>query len=168
MSSNICENVRKIDDPVTRRRYVSDYTNVVFNLDFPIDVDVDDKRASRSVEVNLNAYYELIECGFSMLCEMEPMNPEMWDFFLESPIRYKKALTMRMRRLELAGVPAVRFRTDTLFNELRDGLQNCSRIIESGWYPSAKRRMAPMQLAEIRTKIKAVFGTLPPEMAKDE
>ena len=168
VTSNISENVRKIADPAIRRRYVSSYTNLVFNLDFPVDAALEDKLASRNVWINLNAYYELIECGFSMMCEMEAMNPEMWNFLLESPIRYKKALVMRRRRLESAGVPATRFRADALFNELSDGLQNCSRIIESGWYPSARRRMSPVQRAVVRQKVKDALGELPPEMAKDD
>ena len=168
VTSNISENVRKIADPAIRRRYVSSYTNLVFNLDFPLDAALEDKLASRNVWVNLNAFYELIECGFSMLCEMEPMNPEMWNFFLESPIRYKKALVMRMQRLESAGVPSARFRADALFNELSDGLQNCSRIIESGWYPSARRRMAPSQLEAVREKVGGAFGNLPHAIEKDD
>ena len=147
---------------------MSSYTNLVYNLDFPLDAALEDKLASRNIWVNLNAYYELIECGFSMLCEMEPVNPEMWNFFLESPIRYKKALAMRIRRLESAGVPATRFRADTLFNELSDGLQNCSRIIESSWYPSARRRMSSAQRAIVLQKVKNALGELPPEMAKDD
>ncbi len=168
VTSNIFENVRKLDDPCERRFYVSSYTSAILSLDFPIDVALDDKVASRRVAINLSSYYELVECGFSMLCELDSMNPDAWDFLLESPRKYKKALSMRITRLEAAGVSAVRFRTDALYNELRDGVQNCSCIIGKGWYPSAKRRMSSSQLKMIREKIKIALGDLPPEIEKDE
>lgn len=166
--SNVCENIRRIDDQGERRSYVSSYTNAVLSLDFPIDVPLDDKAASRRMAINLSSYYELVECGFSMLCELDSMSPVAWDFLLESPRKYKKALSMRIARLEAAGVSAVRFRTDALYNELRDGVQNCSSIIGKGWYPSSKRRMAPSQLKVVREKIRGAFGELPPEIEKDE
>ncbi len=166
--SNICAKVRKIGDPIARRRCVSSYTNIVRNLEFTIDAPLGAKDLSRVIGINLASYYELIECGFSMLCENDSMKPDMWDFFLESPRKYKTALTIRTDHLETAGMPANRFRSDALYNELKDGLQNCSRIIESGWYPSAKRRMTPQQLIEVRAKIKATLGYLPPGIEKDE
>ena len=168
VTSNIFENVRRLDDPDVRRFYVSSYTNAVLSLAFPIDVSLDDKVASRRVTVHLSSYYELVECGFSMLCELDSMNPDAWDFLLEAPRKYKKALAMRTARLEAAGVSAARFRTDALYNGLRDGMQNCASIIGKGWYPSAKRRMSPSQLAEVLAKIKDVFGALPPEIEKGE
>ena len=166
--SNVCENIRRLDDPGVRRYYVSSYTNAVLSLAFPIDVSIEDKAASRRVAINLSSYFELVECGFSRLCELDSMSPVAWDFLLESPRKYKMALSMRIARLEAAGVSAVRFRTDALYNELRDGVQNCSSIIGKGWYPSAKRRMAPSQLKVVREKIRGVFGELPPEIEKDE
>ena len=166
--SNISDNVRTIGDTAARRRCLSSYTNAVLCLDFPIDAPLDDKDAARVIWINLSSYYEMAECGFSMLCEMDSMSPGMWDLLLDSPIRYKKALDMRIGRLETKGVPAARFRMDALFSELRDGLQNCEAIIEKGWYPSAKRGMSASQLAEVRSKIKAALGTLPPEIEKDE
>lgn len=166
--SNITENIRRIGDPLVRRCYVSSYTNAVLNLEFPIDAALDDEDASRLIDRNLSAYYELVECGFSMLCYLDSMTPGAWDFFLKASHKYKKALEMRAARLKAKGVPATKFRKDALFNDLRDGVQNCFYIIERGWYPSAKRRMSPSQLAEVRKMIKNIFGNLPPDIAKDE
>ena len=168
VTSNITENIRRIDDPLARRWHVSSYTNAVFNLGFPIDAALDDDDASRLIGINLSAYYELVECGFSMLCYLDSMTPGAWDFFLKASHKYKKALEMRAARLKAKGVPATKFRKDALFNDLRDGVQNCFYIIERGWYPSAKRRMSPSQLSDVRNMIKEVFGTLPPEIEKDE
>ncbi len=168
VTSNISHNVRTIGDAAIRRRCVSSYTNAVLCLDFPIDAPLDDKGAARAIWINLSSYSEMAECGFSMLCESDSMSPEMWDLLIVPLIKYKKALDMRIGRLEARGVPAARFRKDALFNELRDGLQNCEAIIEKGWYPSARRRMSASQLAEVRSKIKAALGTLPPEIEKDE
>jgi len=166
--SNITENIRRIGDPLVRRCYVSSYTNAVLNLEFPIDAALDDEDASRLIDRNLSAYYELVECGFSMLCYLDSMTPGAWNFFLKASHKYKKALEMRAARLKAKGVPATKFRKDALFNDLRDGVQNCFYIIERGWYPSAKRRMSPSQLAEVRKMIKSIFGNLPPDIAKDE
>ena len=165
--SNFYYNVRRIEDPLARQRYVADYTNAVLSLDFPIDAAIEDNEASRIIGINLASYYELVECGFSMLCELDSMRPGTWDFLLESPRKYKAALTKRIGRLEAKGVKPARFRTDGLFNELRDGVQNCASIIEKGWYPSAMRRMSPSELAEVKKKIDNVFGTLPFEMGND-
>lgn len=166
--SNITENIRKIYDPLARRLYVSNYTNAVLNLNFPIDAELDDDNASRLIGINLSAYCELVECGFSMLCDLDSMTPGSWDFLLKASHKCKKALEIRAARLEVKGVSAARFRKDALFNDLRDCVQNCFCIIERGWYPSAKRRMSPSQLAEVRKMIKDIFGTLPPDIAKDE
>lgn len=167
LNSNICDNVRLITSSGARRKYVDMYTNVVAKLDFPVDVDLGDKTAARTVWINLENYSVLVDRGASMLCECETMNPEVWDFLLTPPTRYRHALDLRTRRLMAASITARRFRTDALFNELRDGLSLWARMIDACWYPAAKRKMSPGQLAVVRQKVKNALGELPPGMAKE-
>lgn len=165
--SNICCAVRKIDDKDERIRYSVAYTNKVLGI-MPTPVDVRTSERLEEWRINVENYIDLVRWGYALLNDNMPTDVGIWDFLLGPAFLIRQEIDFHKTWLISQGKDKRRVEKDYYVRMLGDLIYNYQREISVCWYPSAKRRMSASQLAEVRSKIKAALGTLPPEMEKDE
>ena len=99
--------------------------------------------------------------------ESFPSEPRMWDFLLRPVLLMRREMEGHMRRL-VDGSGNSRNVESEYVRKLNDHIDTCRYYVKAVWYREARSKMTPSQMEEVRGKVRRAFGTLPPEMAKDE